>query len=701
MNHSNTGAHPRGPNSAVLAGALAQIEQRMIFQLQRLAVRHGNELAGFSGLVIRDEEVVALLDELRGESTQAVQAPPPLSLTRRTAPRDLSDPTDEDDLSGRMPTGEADPLLRLAVTFGLSEFELLAVVVALAVELDGRYARLIAYLNDNATKTRPSVALTMQLLRPLEIANPDAVACFLPEAPLRRHALVELEGEGPLMDLTLRIPDSAWPRITGLAHAPCAALARPPGDAGETLEELILPDGIRAKSRHVAEVLQRAPRATVAVTGPPGSGRDALARAIAWATGRPALCDSLTSGGTAEELRSTLRDARWENAVAVFAVADDAPEPATPLLAAITEHPDIIIWTGQRLPGWTHTARPGRIELPSQRPDTTARQALLKRFLHGSGYRDRDIAQVAAHYRLGPTKLSQAAALACAPQEKDGPSRDKHQLERACQAICDADFGSMAERLPCAVSREDLVVPERVWVELEYVLAWYRHHHALAGNRDGRPIASANGLACLLSGGPGTGKTLAAQVIAAELGLPLYRIDLSQVVNKYIGETEKNLARVFDAAHEAHAVLFFDEADALFGKRTKTRDAHDRYANIETGYLLQRLEAHEGISILATNLPGNLDEAFTRRFQVTADFPLPSPSDRARIWDHLLPPTSERAADLDVATLGQSFEFSGGEIKNAALAAALFATRDGTALALEHAQMAARRELSKAGRLVG
>ena len=235
--------------------------------------------------------------------------------------------------------------------------------------------------------------------------------------------------------------------------------------------------------------------------------------------------------------------------------------------------------------------------------------------------------------------------------------------------------------------------------QLEDILDWQRHSPRVFGEMElGRRSPLGRGLTCLFSGSPGTGKTFAAQCIANELGLNLYRIDLSQVVSKYIGETEKALATVFDEAEAGHGVLLFDEADALFGRRSEVKDAHDRYANIEVGYLLQRLEAFDGIAILATNLRSNLDPAFVRRMRFLLDFPMPDVAMRRQLWDQSLPSARFRGEDVDLDLFVPRFRLSGGSIQNISLAAAHMAAAapDGR-VRLSHLVRATYRELEKAG----
>jgi hypothetical protein len=247
----------------------------------------------------------------------------------------------------------------------------------------------------------------------------------------------------------------------------------------------------------------------------------------------------------------------------------------------------------------------------------------------------------------------------------------------------------------------DLVVPGEVRRQLDEIVAWQRASHRVRWSMDATtqdPLG--RGLTCLFAGKSGTGKTFAARCLAAELGLNLYRIDLSQVVSKYIGETEKALAQVFDEVEAGHGVLLFDEADALFGRRSEVKDAHDRYANIEVGYLLQRLEAYDaGVAILTTNLQGNMDAAFVRRLRFVLHFPAPDRDLRRRLWERSLPGPPWRAGDLELDVLADRFQLNGGAIHNIGLAAAhLAAATPSGQVTAAHVVRATQRELQKTGR---
>ena len=213
----------------------------------------------------------------------------------------------------------------------------------------------------------------------------------------------------------------------------------------------------------------------------------------------------------------------------------------------------------------------------------------------------------------------------------------------------------------------------------------------------GSTLARGRGVSALFSGPPGTGKTMAAEIVARELGLDLYRIDLSAVVSKWFGETEKNLRHIFDAAEQANVVLLFDEAEALFGKRTEVRDSHDRYANVEIAYLLQRLEAYDGLAILATNHADDLDEAFTRRLTAMVRFPFP----QSVIWSQAWPTGVPLSRDLGLRSVAEQIPFTGAEIRNAALTAAFLAAEAGGPVTRAHVTHAVRREYEKMGRTLG
>jgi SpoVK/Ycf46/Vps4 family AAA+-type ATPase len=273
-------------------------------------------------------------------------------------------------------------------------------------------------------------------------------------------------------------------------------------------------------------------------------------------------------------------------------------------------------------------------------------------------------------------------------------------VSAACRQLSARTLGGIAVKLTPKARWDDLVLPVDPMAMLHEIRDQFEHRHqVLDGWGFGAKLSRGKGLSALFSGPPGTGKTMAAEGLAAALGLDLYQVDLSTVVSKYIGETEKNLAKIFDEAGAGNAILFFDEADALFGKRTEVSDAHDRYANIETSYLLQKMDEYDGVVILASNLRQNLDEAFTRRLRFVVEFPFPDAESRRRIWHAVFPSQAPVSADVDFADLAERFALSGGNIKNIALHAAFLAAVDSDEIARRHVMAGTRREFEKTGKV--
>jgi SpoVK/Ycf46/Vps4 family AAA+-type ATPase len=259
---------------------------------------------------------------------------------------------------------------------------------------------------------------------------------------------------------------------------------------------------------------------------------------------------------------------------------------------------------------------------------------------------------------------------------------------------------TLAHKCELLFAWEDLVLPDRTLQQLQEVADSVRFRYRVHSEwRFDRKLGKNSGISVLFSGLSGTGKTMAASVLARDLNLELYKIDLASVVSKYVGETEKNLNRIFDEAEYSSAVLFFDEADALFGKRSEVKDAHDRYANIEVAFLLQRMEQFSGLAILATNISRNIDSAFVRRIQHVVEFPFPDPAHRERIWRGMFPEEAPLDVDVDFPFLARQFELSGGNIRNVAAAAAFFAAENDRPISMEHLVRATAREFQKLGKL--
>jgi SpoVK/Ycf46/Vps4 family AAA+-type ATPase len=295
-------------------------------------------------------------------------------------------------------------------------------------------------------------------------------------------------------------------------------------------------------------------------------------------------------------------------------------------------------------------------------------------------------------------EAAEVARLAALAHDAEVPGPE--ELDLGARQASSSRLGELAARLPPGFRWEDLVLPERQVELLQSISAYLRHRDRVLSDWGyDKSVARTQGLKVLFAGESGTGKTMAAQVLAAQLGLEIFRVDLATIVSKYIGETEKNLDRIFGAAEGSNAILFFDEADALFGKRSEISDSHDRYANIEVAYLLQRMEGYAGAVILATNFRRNIDDAFVRRLDFVIDFPFPEVEDRKRIWRLLLPAEAPLADDLDLDFLATQFKLSGGAIRNCSLSAAFQAADDNGVIEMRHLVRAVAQEYGKQGRL--
>ncbi|MDB5998701.1 MAG: ATPase, family [Rhizobacter sp.] len=361
-----------------------------------------------------------------------------------------------------------------------------------------------------------------------------------------------------------------------------------------------------------------------------------------------------------------------------------------------------------RNPSWF--ARRGAAVMRVPLASHEQRTAFWAHALDGAALNERvDLAGIATRFKLTYGRIDEAAstarrlALGRGAGAAEGAAITMRDLQDACRLHSNQRLTSLARKTAAHHQWSDIVLPADRLSQLREICNHVKYRDRVYGEWGfGRKLALGKGLAVLFAGPSGTGKTMAAGIIASELGLDLYKIDLSTVISKYIGETEKNLSRIFDEAETSNAILFFDEADALFGKRSEVRDSHDRYANIEVGYLLQRMEEYEGIAILATNFRKNMDDAFVRRLHFTVEFPFPDERDRHRIWQGIWPADMPREDALDLELLAARYEMTGGNIKNVALAAAFLAADDeDPVVRMSHVVRAVLREYQKTGKLMG
>ena len=504
---------------------------------------------------------------------------------------------------------------------------------------------------------------------------------------------------------------------------------------------MLLEDDAKDAFRNAAQVIfsadNGAPPPVLVLQGPAGAGRRSLAEAMC----RERQCDLLvvdvSAGASEPEPPPATTATRWADVAALVqreaalrgaavhwrgldAVAGEAQRGT---LAALWRAIDAgraacFIATAEAIDVATSLPRRGGIAMKMPDPTHAQRAKHWTDELAGTPLEaDVDLSGFAARFRLSLGKISQAVATARrlarvhagsqGGSQKGGSRGGGHgvvtarDLQDACRLVSNQRLTTLARKIAPNDRWSDIVLPPDPMAQLREICNHVKYREQVYGDWGfGRKLTLGKGLAVLFAGPSGTGKTMAAGILAAELGLDLYKIDLSTVISKYIGETEKNLSRIFDEAETSNAILFFDEADAMFGKRSEVRDSHDRYANVEVGYLLQRMEEYEGIAILATTLRKNMDDAFVRRLHFTVEFPFPDQADRHRIWQGVWPKETPRDATVDLELLAARYEMTGGNIKNIALAAAFLAADEGKAVRMNHVVQATLREYQKTGKLM-
>jgi vesicle-fusing ATPase len=605
-------------------------------------------------------------------------------LLERRAAGEASAPSGAEPAS--RPTGG--PLEDLAARFGLSGYERDVVALAAAVELDGEVARLVAEAQGG--DPRPSPALAMSLLGD---AHWDA---FAPTGPLRWWRLVHLEPGASMVSRPCRLDERILHHLTGVpaideALAGIAAPDHGEAHVGATQAEV-------AKDLAATVASMDAP-VVVTLDGDDPDGRLGVARTVVASLGAVPLQVRLAAlPGPGAELERLARLVDRESVLGgLLPVLRGEPERpgTTAALVELLAVPVVVRLGGPPAPEVADRVPLVRsVDLPGPTELRDLWAAAL-----GPMAADAEVVEavdVVAHGHRVPAATVEAIAAELRAMEAP-PSVASGRLRELCAHRTHRGLDGMAERIEPTARWQHLVLPEAQMAQLRALAAQARHRDRVyrEWGFDG-PGGRSQGVTALFAGDSGTGKTLAAEVVAGEVGLALYRIDLASVVSKYIGETEKNLRRVFEAAERSGAVLLFDEGDALFGRRSEVRDSHDRYANIEVAYLLGRMESYRGLAILTTNLRANVDRAFLRRLRFVIDFPFPDEAHRARIWQSALPPAAPTEG-LDPTALAR-LNLSGGGIRSVAVAAAFAAAEEGSPITPAHVLQAAERESAKAQR---
>jgi hypothetical protein len=686
-------AEPADPSVRHLMARLAIVEARV-----RCAVAAGQAIDPepddrFRGLYVSEAQVAAILADRPSSPWPAPDA---------ESRGDLAEVESAADAAER---AGADIRLRsVALAFGLDSLDVELLLVALAPDIDPRFERLFGYLNDDVSRRRASVGLAL-LLCGASVAGAAARRRLGSSGPLVAGGLIEVEDpERPFLSRALRVPDRATGHLLGddsIGPVLGAVMAEAAPPLGEWLDPgapnelgLNLERGLRHGTTP-AYLRER--------TGADGAlaGRMALARLTP--AGRMPVVLDLQRLGPDTDLAAlagaAAREARLRRSGLVAGPIEPLADRGAWAVRHFADLPCPVVFHGTRGwdPAWS-TRAPLLMELPAATRDERSRA-------WRAGLHDRPEAAAVADaidaypFRISVSGATRAASAARQAAEAADRPVEAADLAAGVRAQNAAGLERLAHRIEPRATWGDLVLRPDIAEHLHDLANRARHRDEVL---DGWGLGDPNrgrGLTALFSGDSGTGKTLSAEVLAGALGLDLYVIDLSSVVDKYIGETEKNLDRVFSQADGVNGVLLFDEADAIFGKRSEVRDARDRYANVEIAYLLQRMERFDGMAILTTNLRANLDEAFLRRLDVLVDFPMPDEEQRRLLWLRHLPPALPVADDLDLDFLAHHFRISGGNIRNIVAAAAYRAAAEGRPVVMADLIKGTEREYRKLGHL--
>jgi hypothetical protein len=602
----------------------------------------------------------------------------------------------------RSVTPRLPPLDRLGTELGLSPIARDLLLLVAAPSLWGELARLYGILSNDDGRPLIDEHLLTELL--VEQADPAQIARELDDdAPLIRHGVIRVLAGTMRPFLPLVADPVVLKLLRGAAIETELEPLIHPRAADRTFDELRIPAAV--KRRLVAD-LAHAPRPLrLAIRGRVGAGRHTLLAAVAAASGRQLGAIDATA---------IIRDARVR--VHELAVALDRAHlagllPCVDGLELIASH-DVVTRDQVREVLRRH-AGPLAVRLPldAQPPldpghvlidlpalSLTDRLACWERTLARHALRVVELGELGDRYAIGPGVIERVAAEVA--RTRDAEPDAGPRLEAGIRQHLEARLGTSANRVARLASWEQVILPSDIQDSLTELIARIKHRR-IVFDRWGfdRLMSTSRGVTALFQGGPGTGKTLVASAIANELGMDLYRVDLSRVMSKWIGETEQNLAKLFDAAEDGNSIILFDEADSLFAKRTEVKSSGDRYANLEVNYLLQRIDSFEGIAILTTNFGTSIDSAFKRRLSLRLTFPFPDEDIREKLWRAHLPAELPVAGRIDLAEIARRYQMSGGYIRNVALRAAFLAAEEHSPLTQDHLERAIKAEFREIGKI--
>ena len=615
------------------------------------------------------------------------------------------------------------PFPELVESFGLSEVEARVLLVLLAPELEPAFERAYAFAWNDFTRRTADVGFVLAMIFAGFRDRCEAALLFSPTEPLRWNGLVDLESAAsPTQRGFLARPVRLAPRVVGFL------LGDPtPDEAIHPYLRVITPKSTRAEfilqrddfdtAWRGLEVAVDAGGARACLRGAPGAGKKLLAEAFLETRGIPMLVVDLEAlAATPQLVEDGLRAARRESLLrraviyldcAAFENPDDIGRRIELVVAHVfRDFPGLVPIGGTFMTPLFGGARGGVSEILLPLPEVKERETLWERAI-GRGARlapGTRLDEIARQYPLTGGAIIGAARGAQVRARRRSPDRPvvrRADLIDSARQQLTGRLATLATRIATSLSWDDLVLPEEGLGRLKELIAFAKHRKKVFEDWGfGALVPYGRGLSTLFHGPPGTGKTMVAGIIAGELGMDLFRVDLSQIVSKYVGETEKNLARIFDEAGQSHSVLLFDEADSLFAKRTEVKSATDRYANLEVNFLLQRMEDFDGVTVLTTNFESGIDDAFKRRLRFRIEFPFPQAKDREALWRKMVPAAAKIDRDIHWDELASDYELTGGHIKNTILRAAFIAAERDTNITHEDLRVAAAQECKEIGRLV-
>jgi len=616
----------------------------------------------------------------------------------------------------------------LARLYNLSSFEKDVILICLAPELHRKYDKIYVYLQDDIARKKPSIDLVLDLLCETEAEKWQARCFFSGHAPLVHSGIIVIVDDphspsgSSQLSRFLKLDPHILDFLLGDSSVDNRLLEKAVIYTPMfSLAEVLIEPGIKNRVKNILQEhfalspLERK-KLVLYFYGPYGVGKRDLALGICHFLNCPLIyLDMEQLVGKAAEAETLLRAAfREELLVQAILYLDNihillagditytALSKSLARMAAASNTVTIMAGENADIP-------PGLFEaavlhtIPLTVPPVQLLQKTWELALENLPVQDKTsyARELASRFRLTPRQIRGACQYARYSFVMANPQTrlTLNDLYAACRKQTNQKLNQLAVKIEYRYRWEDIVLEEEKIQHLKEICRQEKYRYQVFEHWGfHKKISHGKGLSVLFSGPPGTGKTMAAEVMAGELQLDLYKIDLSGVVSKYVGETEKNLARIFHEAETGNAILFFDEADALFGKRTEISDAHDRYANIEVSYLLQKMEEHEGIVILASNFRQNIDEAFTRRLRFIVDFPFPDEESRLRIWKTHFPDEAPLDQAVDFEFLARKFQVTGGCIRNIVLNAAFFAAQNGGVIEMKHILRGAQREYEKIGK---